>query len=327
MQVCVTGAGGFLGKRLVRELLSRGTVVDRDGQRREFDQLIACDLSLGELPNDSRLVRIEGDASSPQTIEQIITPETRAVFHLAAVVSISAEEDFDLGMRVNFDGTRALLERCRHVAPGCTFCFASSAAVYGGDLPATVTDETPLHPQTSYGMQKAVGEFLINDYSRRGFIDGRCLRLPTIVVRPGKPNKAASAFASSIIREPLEGREVVCPVPAETSVCILSPRKVIESFLHAQTIPGKEWGWWRAVQLPGQTLTVGDMLAALRQVAGHHVASRVQFQIDPRIEKIVYGWPTRFDSAKANRLGFAPDASMHEVIEAFIAVELGGSIA
>ena len=272
----------------------------------------------------TRIERVEADASDPAVIARIIAPQTRAVFHLAAVVSVGAEEDFELGMRVNFDGTRALLETCRHRSPGCSFLFASSVAVYGGDLPETVEDGTALAPQTSYGMQKAVGEFLIDDYSRRGFIDGRCLRLPTVVVRPGKPNKAASSFASSIMREPLEGREVICPVSPDTSVCVISPRKVIEGFLHAQMIPAADWGFTRALPLPGITLSVGDMLAALEQVAGPRVAKRVRFEIDPRIEKIVYGWPTRFRSEKAQRLGFAPDSGMEEVVRAFIADELGG---
>jgi nucleoside-diphosphate-sugar epimerase len=324
MQVTVTGAGGFLGRRLVQQLLTRGSIADRTGKLQPITKIIACDLSLGAGHSDARVERVEADVSDPNVIARIITPQTAAVFHLAAVVSVSAEEDFDLGMRIYFDGTRALLEACRRRTPGCGFLFASSAAVYGGDLPPVVEDGTALAPQTSYGMQKAVGEFLINDYSRRGFIDGRCLRLPTIVVRPGKPNKAASAFASSIIREPLEGREVVCPVPRETSVCILSPAKVVEGFLHAQTIPAGDWGYTRALPLPGTTLSVGDMLAALEQLAGPRVAGRVRFKVDSRIEKIVYGWPTRFRSEKARRLGFTPDAAMKDVIEAFIVQDLDG---
>lgn len=327
MQITVTGAGGFLGRRLVQKLLEKGTIADAGGKPQPITRIVACDLALqqaGPGSADPRIEQVEADASDPAVISRIITEQTRAVFHLAAVVSVGAEEDFDLGMRINFDGTRALLDACRRRAPGCRFMFASSVAVYGGDFPETILDGTAVAPQTSYGMQKAVGELLINDFSRRGFIDGRCLRLPTIVVRPGRPNKAASSFASSIMRDPLEGKDVICPVGPDTSVGVLSPAKVIESFIHAQTIPPADWGFTRAVQLPGITLTVRDMLAALKEVAGENVARRVRFEPDPRIEKIVYGWPTRFGSVKAQRLGFSADRAMADVIRAFIADDLHG---
>ena len=323
MQVTVTGAGGFLGRRLVRELLKQG-IADPSGQTVPVTKILACDLSLSGLPADARVERIEADTSDRATIERLVTPQTRAIFHLAAIVSVGAEEDFDLGMRVNLDATRALLEACRHSARGAQFLFASTAAVYGGELPKVVEDGIALTPQTSYGTQKAICELLINDYSRRGFIDGRCLRLPTVVVRPGKPNKAASTFASSIIRDPLEGREAVCPVSPDTAMCLISPRKVIEAFLHAQAIPAAKWGWSRSVQLPAFTLTIRQMLEALEKVAGSNVAKRVRFEPDARIEKIVYGWPVAFRSAKAGRLGFTTDTSMQDVIRDFIADDLGG---
>jgi nucleoside-diphosphate-sugar epimerase len=323
MRVIVTGAGGFLGRRLVRQLLDQSTLATPDGRPEPIERLVACDLALAGLPADPRLEPVEADASDPAVIRSLVTADTAAVFHLAAVVSVAAEQDFDDGMRVNLDATRSLLEACRRVAPGCRFLFASSVAVYGGDLPAVVTDETAPAPQTSYGTQKAVGELLINDYSRRGFVDGRCLRLPTIVVRPGRPNLAASAFASSIIREPLEGREVACPVPPQTPVCVLSPRRVVESFLRAAAAPAGLWGPTRVCQLPGLTLSVQEMLAALARVAGEAVARRVRFEPDPVIRRIVGGWPTRFRSAKAERLGFAADGSMEEIIRAFMEDEMG----
>lgn len=243
MQVTVTGAGGFLGRRLVQQLLQRGTIVDPTGKAQPITKIVACDLSLGTLPADPRIEQIEGDMSDPAIVSRIVAAQTRAVFHLAAVVSGGAEEDFDLGMKVNLDTTRALLEACRRLAKGTQFLFASSVAVYGGELPPIVEDGMALAPQTSYGMQKAVGELLINDYSRRGFVDGRSLRLPTIVVRPGQPNKAASSFASSIIRDPLEGRDAICPVSLDTTMCLLSPRKAVDAFIHAQTIPTADWKW------------------------------------------------------------------------------------
>jgi nucleoside-diphosphate-sugar epimerase len=324
MHVTITGAGGFIGKRLVQQLLQRGMIVDSTGQARPIEKIVACDLSLANLPADPRVERIEADTSDSAVIARMVTAKTRAVFHLAAVVSVGAEEDFELGMRVNLDATRALLEACRHVAKGAHFLFASSAAVYGGELPPVVEDGIALAPQTSYGTQKAIGEMLISDYSRRGFVDGRALRLPTVVVRPGKPNKAASTFASSIIRDPLEGRDVICPVAPDTTMCLISPRKVVEAFIHAQTIPAADWGWTRAVQLPGFTLTVRQMLAALEEIAGANVVSRVHFETDPRIERIVYGWPAAFRSAKAQRLGFTADSAMQDVIRAFIADDLNG---
>ena len=324
MHVTVTGAGGFLGKRLISQLLQRGSLVDPSGNPQPITKIIAADVSLGGLPADSRIERVEADVSDPKIIAQIISDKTRAVFHLAAVVSLGAEEDFDLGMRVNLDTTRTMLDACRKNAKGTSFLFASSAAVYGGDMPPIIEDGLALTPQTSYGTQKAICEMLISDYSRKGFIDGRALRLPTVVVRPGRPNKAASTFASSIIREPLEGREVICPVPPEAAMALISPRKVIEAFIHAQGIRAEKWGFSRAVQLPAFTLTIRQMLDALEQVAGANVARRVRFEPDARIVKIVYGWPTAFHSARAERLGFTTDNDMKDVIRAFIADDLGG---
>jgi nucleoside-diphosphate-sugar epimerase len=324
MHVTVTGAGGFLGKRLISQLLQRGSLVDSSGNPRPITKIIAADVSLAGLPADPRIERVEADASDPKIIAQIITDKTRTVFHLAAVVSLGAEEDFDLGMRVNLDTTRTMLDTCRKNAKGASFLFASSAAVYRGDMPPVIEDGLALTPQTSYGTQKAICEMLISDYSRKGFIDGRSLRLPTVVVRPGRPNKAASTFASSIIREPLEGREVICPVPPEAAMALISPRKVIEAFTHAQSIAAEKWGFSRAVHLPAFTLTIRQMLEALEQVAGPTVARRVRFEPDARIVKIVYGWPTAFHSARAERLGFTTDTDMKDVIRAFIADDLGG---
>src|SRR5579871_885076 len=190
MQVTVTGAGGFIGRRLVKQLLERGTIADAQGRPQQISKVVACDLSVAGLPEDSRVERVEADTSNPDVIARVINDQTAAVFHLAAIVSVGAEEDFDLGMKVNLDSTRALLERCRSHGKKPSFVFASSVAVYGGEMPPVLEDHTAPTPQTSYGTQKAICELLISDYSRKGFVDGRSLRLPTIVVRPGKPNKA-----------------------------------------------------------------------------------------------------------------------------------------
>ncbi|MDX1432099.1 MAG: D-erythronate dehydrogenase [Gammaproteobacteria bacterium] len=328
MQVLVTGGAGFLGSRLVAALLERGGVPGPDGRLREVDRVVVADVGppARAFPDDARLETVYGDFSAEGAAARLLREDTGVVFHLAAVVSGEAEKDFDKGMRVNLHGTERLLEACRRGAHCPTVVFASSVAAYGGDMPEVIRDDTALTPLTSYGTQKAMGELLVNDYTRKGFVDGRALRLPTIVVRPGKPNAAASSFASSVIREPLQGEAVVCPVAPETGVWLLSPRRVIEAFLHAAASPAEAWGPSRSVALPGLTLSVRDMLAALARVAGDEVAKRVRFEPDPFIEAIVYGWATRFAPERALALGFRADESFESVIEAFIEDELGGKV-
>ncbi len=327
MRVVVTGGAGFLGSRLVKALLERGSITTSGGDEAEIDEVLVADIAPPAQPfaADKRLKTRYGDFSEADAANQLIDADTAAVFHLAAIVSGEAEQDFDKGMRVNLDGTRQMLEACRHRANVPRVVFASSVAVYGGDMPDVLDDATPLTPQTSYGTQKAIGELLVNDYSRKGFIDGRALRLPTVVVRPGKPNAAASSFASSILREPLQGEEVVCPVSAKTGVWLLSPRRVVACLLHAADIAPKAWGESRSVALPGMTVTVEEMIAALARVAGERVAARVHFEPDPFIEKIVYGWPTRFTTERGEIMGFRADERFDDVIEAFIEDDLGGS--
>ena len=216
MRVVITGGCGFLGRRVAMRLLERA----------DLDQLVLFDNAapMMPLPGDRRLQLITGDIADREAVRRAISPGTESVFHLAAVVSGQAEADTDLGYRVNLDGTRAVLDACRALATCPRVVFASSLAVYGGALPAAVGDDTPLTPQTSYGTQKAIGELLVNDYSRKGFVDGRAVRLPTVVVRPGRPNRAASTFASSMIREPIAGRNAVCPVSPDTVMALASPR-------------------------------------------------------------------------------------------------------
>ena len=267
-----------------------------------------------------------GDFSERGAAEALLDTDTGVVFHLAAVVSGEAEQNFDLGMRINFHGSVRLLDAIRARGTCPRLVFTSSVAAYGGDMPEVIEDSTILTPQTSYGSQKAAVELLINDYSRKGFVDGRALRLPTVVVRPGKANAAAS-FASAIIREPLEGRAYACPVAEEAGVWLLSPRRVVESFLHAAGLPAEAFGMSRALALPGMTVTVGEMVAGLREVAGDRVAGRLTFERDPFIETIVYGWATKFRPERALAMGFAPDADFRSVVEAFIEDDLGGRFA
>ena len=327
MKVLVTGGTGFLGRRLVSALLERGRVSGADGDEHEIERIVVSDIGPGvsPLPDDARIDLRLGDFSEAGAAEALLDADTGAVFHLAAVVSGEAEQSFDLGMRINFHGSVRLLDAIRACGACPRLVFTSSVAAYGGEMPEVIEDSTILAPQTSYGSQKAAIELLINDYSRKGFVDGRALRLPTVVVRPGKANAAASSFASAIIREPLEGRAYVCPVGEETGVWLLSPRRVVESFLHAADLGADAFGMSRALALPGMTVTVREMVAALRGVAGDRVAARLTFERDPFIEKIVYGWATKFRPRRALAMGFAPDEDFKSVVEAFIEDDLGGS--
>jgi nucleoside-diphosphate-sugar epimerase len=248
------------------------------------------------------------------------------VFHLAAIVSGEAEANTDLGYRVNLDGTRAVLDACRALRPADQtrprLVFASSLAVYGGALPPAVGDDTALTPRTSYGTQKALGELLVNDYSRKGFVDGRALRLPTVVVRPGRPNRAASTFASSIIREPLAGQGAVCPVAADTVMALASPRRIVEGLVHALDLPGDAFGASRSLQLPGFSVSVGEMAAALRRAGGDSAYARIRWEPDPVIQGIVSGWPRGLATPRADALGFGRDSGIDEVVEAYIEDDL-----
>ena len=327
MKVLVTGGTGFLGRRLVSALLARGTACGADGVEHEIERIVVSDIGPGiaPLPDDPRIDLRLGDFSEPGAAESLVDAGTGAIFHLAAVVSGEAEQNFDLGMRINFHASVRLLDAARACGHCPRLVFTSSVAAYGGDMPVVIEDSTILTPQTSYGSQKAAVELLLNDYSRKGFVDGRALRLPTVVVRPGKANAAASSFASAIIREPLEGRAYTCPVAGQTGVWLLSPRRVIESFLHAANLPSEAFGMSRALALPGMTVTVEEMVAGLREVAGDRVAGRLNFERDPFIEGIVYGWATRFQPERALAMGFTPDEDFRSVVEAFIEDDLGGS--
>src|SRR5688572_18074056 len=251
MRIIITGGGGFLGQRLAKALLE---------SKIAFDKLTLVDIVMPQQPGkDSRIDCQQADLSSSETVQSLVTPDTGIIFHLAAIVSSHAEKDFDIGWRVNLDITRQLLEACRHINSKIRFVFSSSLAVFGGELPALVNDTTAVTPRSSYGTQKAMGELLVNDYSRKGFVDGVVLRLPTICVRPGKPNLAASSFVSSIIREPLRGDEAVCPVAPTLGLFLSSPDTVVNNLLHAAVFLTKDLGW-RTINLPGISVTVQQML-------------------------------------------------------------------
>jgi nucleoside-diphosphate-sugar epimerase len=311
MSYLITGGGGFLGSRLARAIRAR-----EPGAR-----VTLLDVAFpGGLERDFSCV--SGDLADPAVLGRVLLPGTTSVFHLAAVVSGAAEADFDLGYHVNLDGTRALLEGCRRLPAPPKVVYASSVAAFGGKLPDVLDDSTTPAPQTSYGTQKVMGEYLVADYTRKGMIDGRSLRLPTIVVRPGKPNLAASSFASGIIREPLNGVVAECPVPDTTGVWILSPARVVEAFLHAHDLPASAWPSNRVVNLPGITLTVREMIDAMGRVAGNDAAGRVKFVPDARIQGIVKTWPVRFRTERALEMGFKADEDFDSVVGDYLRTEL-----
>ena len=317
MNILITGGGGFLGFRLARTLLKRGQLGGK--------AVSSITLLDGAFPPGAKDLEktkaVTGDVSDAATIASVCTPDIDAVFHLAAVVSGAAEADFDLGMRVNLKGMELLLAQMRKCKRPPRLVYTSSVAAFGGELPAVLDDSTIANPQTSYGAQKVIGEYLVADLTRKGMIDGRSLRLPTIVVRPGKPNLAASSFASGIIREPLNGAVSECPVPDTTGVWILSPKRVVEAFIHAHDLPSDAWPSSRVVNLPGITLTLRDMIEAMGRVAGKKAVERVKFVPDLRIQGIVKTWPVRFRTERAAAMGFKADSDFDSVVRDYLATE------
>ncbi len=322
MEVLITGGAGFLGMKLARALLARGTLAAATGKQQAITRIVLMDRHAAQGFDDPRVSVVEGDVADPALIARVLTPATDSVFHLAAVVSGEAEADFDIGMRINLDATRIVLEQARRNGNGPRVVFASSVAAFGGELPEQVLDSTAPTPQGSYGMQKVIGELLVSDYSRRGFIDGRAIRLPTITVRPGKANKAASSFASGIVREPLNGVEAICPVPPNTKVWAMSPRSAIANLVHAHDISRSDVGTGGAINLPGLATTAGEIVAALARVAGDEVAARVRWEKDEAITRLVGSWPGSFLTPRADHLGFVRDASFDDVVRAYIEDEM-----
>ena len=318
MNALITGGAGFLGRRLAEDLLERGSLSGPDGRARTIERITLFDITASRGFTDPRILEVTADIADPNQLERVIDGDTSSIFHLAAIVSGMAESDFDLGMRVNVDASRSLLEVCRARGHRPRVVFTSSVAVFGGDLPATVRDGTAVNPQTSYGTQKAMIELLISDYTRRGFVDGRALRLPTISVRPGRPNAAASSFASGIIREPLNGEIATCPVDASARLWLLSPRAVIECLVAGHEISADALGTNRVLNLPGISVTVAEMVASLARIAGPDVAARIRWERDPRIARMVAGWPGALDTARARALGFRGDESFDAIVRQYI---------
>ncbi len=322
MRVVITGGAGFLGKLLAAKILERRALTDASGQLREVSELVLVDMAAAQGESwiaDKRVSQVIGDVAERNVLAQAMTANTGSVFHLAAVVSGQAEADFDIGMRVNVDSTRTLLELTRALPTAPKFVFTSSIAVFGGALPAVLPDDQILTPQGSYGAQKAMGELLVSDMSRKGMIDGRSLRLPTVTVRPGKPNKAASSFASGIIREPLADVDAICPVAPDAKMWVQSPPRVIENLLIGHESPASSLVNTRSISVPGITVSVRDMVDSLRRVAGDAVADRVTWQLDPTIDRLVSSWPQAFSAKLGKALGMAADANFDDMVRAYMA--------
>jgi nucleoside-diphosphate-sugar epimerase len=313
MKILITGGAGFLGQRLAHALL-------KNKLNQIVTEIILADIAPlrdAALLADARVRSVTGDLR--QLLADGVMQGVDSVFHLAAAVSGECEADIDVGLRANLDNTRALLDACRTLKQQPKMVFSSSLAVYGGDMPEVIADHTLPMPQNSYGTQKFICEQLIADYTRKGLIDGRSVRLPTVTVRPGKPNKAASGFMSGIIREPLAGVEAVCPVDAQTGVWITSPRYAVAGLIAAYETTAQQWGGRTAMNLPGLSVRVADMIASLERRAGASVAKRVRVQPDTAISRIVCGWPWRFDTARARTLGLTGPATMDELIAEYVA--------
>ena len=325
MHILVLGAAGMIGRKLVGRLAADGQVGGKPISRFTLFDVVEPTAPGGSVPADT----IAGDLSEPGQAEKLVEGRPDLIFHLAAIVSGEAEADFEKGYRINLDGTRVLFEAVRRVGDGYKprLVFTSSIAVFGAPFPADgIYDEFHLTPLTSYGTQKAIGELLLADYSRRGFFDGVGIRLPTICVRPGAPNKAASGFFSGIMREPLNGKEAILPVGEGVRHWHASPRAAIGFLLHAATMDTAPLGARRSLTMPGLCATVGEQIEALRRVAGDRVAGLIRREPDETVIRIVGGWPETFNATRAESFGFRAEKSFDEIIRVYVDDELGGKL-
>src|SRR5919112_1730222 len=313
----------MVGRKLTERLLREGRLGTHEITRMTLQDVVAPT----KPANASIPIQVvASDFADPGAAEPLIAHRPEVIFHLAAIVSGEAEAEFDKGYRINLDGTRYLIDAIRHAGGGYKprLVFTSSIAVFGAPFPDEIGDEFFLTPHTSYGTQKAIGELLLADYTRRGFLDGVGIRLPTICVRPGKPNKAASGFFSNIIREPLSGKEAVLPVPDDVRHSHASPRSAVGFLMHAASLDGERLGARRCLTMPSVSVTVAEQIESLRRIAGDKVAARIRREPDPTIMRIVEGWPRRFDASRAESLGFKAEKSFDDIIRIHIEDDLGG---
>lgn len=323
MKILIIGGGGMVGRKLAERLAQDGKLGGK-----AISAMTLYDVVSPQKPAGASFpVSVTtGDLPAPGETDKLVADKPDVIFHLAAIVSGEAEQDFDKGYRINLQGTMNLLESVRRAGNKPRIVFTSSIAVFGAPFPDKIGDEFFTTPLTSYGTQKAIGELLISDYTRKGLLDGVSIRLPTICVRPGAPNKAASGFFSNIMREPLASKEAVLPVSDDVRHWHASPRAAVGFLIHAATIDGDKLGARRALSMPGLSVTVGEQIEALRKVAGDKVVARIKREPDAFIQGIVAGWPRNFDTRRALELGFKPDANFEEIIRIHIEDELGGKI-
>jgi D-erythronate 2-dehydrogenase len=322
VRILIVGAAGMIGRKLAERLARDATLGGPIGHA------TLADVVEPPLPQaDFDVSATVADLADPSAARELVAERPEVIFHLAAVVSGEAEADFDKGYRVNVDGTRQLLEAIRGVGSGYRprLVFSSSIAVFGPPFPDPIGDDHLAAPLTSYGTQKAIAELLVSDYSRREFLDGIGIRLPTICVRPGKPNRAASGFFSSIIREPLNGQEAVLPVPEDVRHWFASPRAAVGFLVHAATLDGGALGNRRALTMPGVSATVGEMIESLRRIAGPAAVELIRRVPDVATMRIVASWPGRFDTRRAQELGFEAENDFDEIVRAHLQDELGGA--
>ncbi len=324
MHVVVTGSAGFLGSRLAAELLAAGSLQVAGGEARPLSRLTLIDQAPvpPDLAADERVTAVRadlGELMGDEAAARDILAGAEVVFHLAAAVSAECEADFDLGLRANLAATEMLLASCRALGTSPVVVFASSVAVFGAPAEQVITDDTWPTPQTSYGTQKVMCEYLLADYTRKGFLNGRAVRLMTVSVRPGRPNAAASGFLSGIVREPLAGQRAVCPVDPATEVALASPAKAIGALLCAATASDQAWGGRTALTMPALTLTVADMAAALTRVAGPQASALIDWVPDPAVARMFATWPARIRADRAARLGLTPDPDYDSVIRMHLA--------
>lgn len=321
MDILVTGATGFIGRMVMAALAGRASLRCNDGED-TIGSILAADLdprALDELAAaDRRVVALPGSYAAAENVERIRTARLGLVVHLASVVSAAAEADYDLGVSVNLDGLIRLVSLCRTLAAPPVFVFASSVAVFSSEGNGALSDTDVPRPLSSYGTQKLIGELLVRDAARRGMLLGRSLRFPTIAVRPGAPNRAASSFVSGIIREPLAGRPAVLPVDPSVRLHIASPEAALAAILHAAALPQQAIGPDTTITLPGLSVTAAEMIETLRAVAGEEVAARIRIERDPAIEAIVAGWPGAIATPRAERLGFLADRHLEDLVRAHI---------
>ena len=321
MHVMITGAAGMIGRKLTARLVAEGV------GGRPVERLTLVDVVAPTAPQGIPTEAWAADLSAPGEAARCVAGRPDLLFHLAAIVSGEAEADFERGYAVNLDATRALFEAVRAQPEYCPrLVFTSSLAVFGLPFPETIPDDFALTPLTSYGTQKAIGELLLADYSRRGLLDGVGIRLPTICIRPGKPNRAASSFFSGILREPLAGQEAVLPVGEDVRHWHASPRAAVGFLLHAATLDTGPLGQRRSLSMPGLSATVGEQIEALRRAAGEAAVRLIRREPDPVVAGIVGGWAGRLDATRARALGFVAESSFDEIIRAHVEDELGGKI-